>query len=68
MRSENDVINVGDTFSNSIKDLEGNVDGHIYMSGSDVSIAYFQWKDRDEGVDGKEPYLFLEIERTDKGA
>ena len=63
-----DVINVGDTFSNSRKDFEGNVDGHIYMSGSDVTIAYFQWKDWDDEVDGKEPYLILEIERTDKGA
>ena len=52
-----EIKNVGDSFSGV--DFEGNVDGYVYMSESNNSIAYFQWKNWDEAVDGKEPYLTL---------
>lgn len=51
------VKNVGDSFTGL--DFEGNVDGYIYMSEADETIAYFQWETWDEEVDGKEPYLIL---------
>lgn len=52
-----EVKNVGD--SSSGLDFEGNVDGYIYMSESDSSISYFQWKEWDEEADGRELYLKL---------
>ena len=52
-----EVKNVGDSYTGV--DFEGNVDGYIYMSESDKTIAYFQWKEWNEAIDGKEPYLVL---------
>ena len=53
-----DVINVGDTSSG--KDLEGNVDGKIYMNQLVPNTAYFSWAEWDEDIDGPAPFLELE--------
>lgn len=52
-----EVKNVGDSFTGI--DFEGNVDGYIFMNESDKTIAYFQWKEWNEEIDGQEPYLVL---------
>lgn len=54
-----EVINVGDNFTGT--DFEGNVDGYIYMSETDKTIAYFQWQEWMEVIDGKEPFLVLNL-------
>lgn len=62
-----EVNNVGDAFTGV--DMDGNVDGYVFMNDSDSSIAYFQWKEWNEDVDGKMPFLILtmddSIERTE---
>lgn len=40
-------------------DFDGNVDGYVYMNEKETEIAYFRWKNWDEAVDGKEPYLLF---------
>lgn len=54
-----EVNNVGDSFTGI--DFEGNVDGYIFMSESDKTVAYFQWKEWNEAIDGQEPYLVLAL-------
>lgn len=56
-----EVNNVGNSYTNV--DFDGNVDGYIFMSEFDKSIAYFQWKEWNESVDGKEPYLVLVLKK-----
>ena len=53
------VINVGNTFSG--KNLEGNVDGKIYINESVSDTAYFSWAEWDEETDGPVPFLKLEV-------
>lgn len=55
------VNNVGESFTGV--DFDGNVDGCIYMNKTDRSIAYFQWDEWDESIDGQEPYLVLVLEK-----
>lgn len=54
-----EIKNVGDSFTGL--DFEGNVDGYVYMNESDKTIAYFRWMEWDESIDGKEPYLKLNL-------
>lgn len=53
------VNNVGDIFTGN--DLDGNVDGYVFMSKLDKSGAFFRWKDWNPAVDGDEPYLYLSV-------
>ena len=39
----------------------GNLDGYVYMSDQDSSMAYFRWRNWHEATDGKEPYLVLYV-------
>lgn len=43
------------------EDFVGNLDGYVYMSDQDSSMAYFRWRNWDEATDGKEPYLVLYV-------
>lgn len=52
-----EVNNVGDSFTGI--DMDGNVDGYIFADKSDASVFYFQWKEWNEAVDGREPFLIL---------
>lgn len=61
-----DVINVGNRFTGTGGDFEGNVDGKIYMSESDPNVAYFSWAEWDEEADGPAPYLKLERKFEDE--
>ena len=60
-----DVINVGDTFSGSGEDFEGNVDGKIYMNQTVSDTAYFSWAEWNEEADGPAPFLKLELKTTE---
>ncbi len=55
-----EVINVGNTFSG--RDFEGNVDGKVYLDESIEDTTYFSWAEWDEDVDGRAPFLKLELE------
>lgn len=57
-----EVNNVGCS-STAGFDFEGNVDGYIFMSESEKSVAYFQWKEWNETLSGKEPYLAMILEK-----
>ena len=59
-----EVNNVGETYSSAWVDMDGNVDGYIFMDTSDKTFVYFQWKEWDEAVDGKESYLILTLEEN----
>ena len=48
------------------EDFVGNLDGYVYMSDQDSSMAYFRWRNWDEATDGKEPYLVLYVLEEDK--
>lgn len=43
------------------EDFVGNLDGYVYMSDQDSSMAYFRWRNWNEATDGKEPYLVLYV-------
>lgn len=58
-RFVHEVKNVGSTFTGG--DFEGNVDGSVFMSESDRTVAYFRWKRWNEAIDGPEPYLVLHL-------
>ena len=48
--------NVG---SDMKSDLDSTVDGYVYINPNDSSSLIFRWKNWDESIDGKEPYLIL---------
>ena len=41
------------------RNFDGNEDGYVYKNLEENEILYFRWKEWDESVDGKEPYLLL---------
>lgn len=59
------VLNVGDTFTGSAKNFEGNVDGRIYMHQADSEAAYFSWAEWDTEADGPAPFLKLELKSAE---
>ena len=41
-------------------DLDSTVDGYVYINLNDFSSLIFRWKNWDESIDGKEPFLILD--------
>lgn len=53
------IHNVGSIFTG--KDMEGNVDGAVYLNDERPKTAYFQWDEWDDTVSGPEPFLFFQV-------
>lgn len=58
--------NVGN--ENTGYDLEGNVEGYVYIDPQNPSVAYFWLYEWDEAVDGPQAYLVMERDTPQEAA